>query len=117
MERAEEILVSGPELQETRSCLLIRASEPFSPVTHRAELYPSDRVPQLVQWWRPAHNSHHIRHNQQDPPCYSRLGWKADLQQRLNSEQEKHSWQRVLRTILEEFSLRQSAVIKHKDTQ
>lgn len=53
----------------------------FLEITYQAKLYSSDRVAQLVQWRRPAHNTHHVGNNQQDPTCDSRLGWQTDLQQ------------------------------------
>lgn len=52
----------------------------FPDITHRAELDSSDWVSQLVQWRRPAHNSHHVGYNHQDTPCYPRLGWQTDLE-------------------------------------
>lgn len=49
--------------------------------SHRAELNASDAVAQLVQGRRPAHDAHHVGHDQQDPAGDARFSRQTDLEQ------------------------------------
>ncbi len=42
---------------------------------YRAELDSPDTVAKFVQRRRPAHDAHHIGHNQQNTSRHTRLGW------------------------------------------
>lgn len=48
---------------------------------YRAELDASDAVAQLVQGRRPAHDTHHIRNDQQDPAGDTRFSRQPDLEE------------------------------------